>query len=104
MKSVIEGKRYDTETATKVAEVSDNYGGRDFRAWSGTIYRTPRGNWFIEGSGGPMTMFAERVGDNTGSGSGIRALDKSSVRDLLERYARLSDWEQYQEELGVVEA
>ena len=48
MKQIVRGKRYDTETATKVADDSySNYG--DFGYWSEELYRTKKGNWFLCG-------------------------------------------------------
>ena len=84
MKKIINGKRYDTETATKVADDSySNYG--DFGYWSEEIYRTQKGNWFLRGEGG----------DETRDGSVIIPFTKKEALAWLE--AHTSDSEAYKE-------
>ena len=57
MRKVIEGKRYDTETAEQVASTTySNYGDRTF--WSEELYRTSQGNWFLYGEGGALSKYA----------------------------------------------
>jgi hypothetical protein len=65
MKKIIDGKRYDTETATKIAGWSNNLGSRDFHNCSEDLYKTKSGNWFIYGEGGPMTNYATSCGNNS---------------------------------------
>lgn len=70
MKAIINGKRYNTETATEVA--SDGYGlPNDFRSWEEVLYLTPRGNWFLWGKGGPMTKYRQDTGNGWTGGSRI---------------------------------
>lgn len=64
MKKVIEGKVYNTATATKLAEYSYGYSS-DFSYISEELYVTQKGNYFIAGEGGPRTCYAERVDSNT---------------------------------------
>jgi hypothetical protein len=47
MKKIIEGKRYDTETAKLVASYENQYGRNDFNFYKGELYRTTKGNFFI---------------------------------------------------------
>jgi len=57
MRKVIEGKRYDTETAEQVASTSyANYTERTY--WSEELYRTKKGNWFLYGEGGDLSKYA----------------------------------------------
>lgn len=58
MKRVINGKRYDTDTATPVAEWGNDLSDSDFRAESETLYLTRKGAWFLHGSGGPLSSYA----------------------------------------------
>jgi hypothetical protein len=97
MKAIIDGKRYDTETATEICDVSPRgfYRG-DFRYEDTQLYRTPRGNWFLAGEGGPMSRWARSVGLNGySSGRGLRPLDADEARALLEQHRRTDDIEQY---------
>ena len=96
MKKVINGKRYDTETATKVADDSySNYG--DFGYWSEEIYRTKRGNWFLVGEGGAMSPYARAVGQNeTRGGSVIIPFTKKEALAWLEAHTSSSEaYEKY---------
>ena len=64
MRTVINGKRYNTETATKIGEAS--FGARtDFSAWRAGLYKTRSGNFFLAGRGGPMSPFSVRLSDGS---------------------------------------
>lgn len=64
MKKVIEGKVYNTATATKLAEYSYGYSS-DFSYISEELYVTSKKNYFIAGEGGARTCYAECVDSNT---------------------------------------
>lgn len=74
---VIDGKVYDTETATeigKIGSITDDIG--NFKFWAATLYVTRKGRFFMEGEGGPQSPFAESLGGRAyASGSGLRALE-----------------------------
>lgn len=81
MKAIINNKRYNTETAKLVGEAHHSYPG-DFSHWSAGLYRTPRGNYFLAGTGGPMSRYGHSCGQNSWSGgSKIITLSK---QDALE--------------------
>ena len=70
MKKIVNGKIYDTEKATLIGETraTDAYRG-DFRYWEAGLYQTPRSkSYFLAGAGGPMTRFAQSVGQNSWEG------------------------------------
>lgn len=71
MKKVIEGKRYDTEKATVIAEWKNGHYGNDFRRCKETLYVTAKGNFFLHGEGGPLSKYAEPVGNCRTSGEDI---------------------------------
>jgi hypothetical protein len=41
---IIDGKRYNTETAERVAYYNNGLGSGDFHVFEEYLYRTPRGN------------------------------------------------------------
>jgi hypothetical protein len=95
MKAIIDGKRYDTDTATLVAGISGGDGPRDFR-WEDTgIYVTPKGNWFLSGEGGPLTRWARPCGSGSSGGSGIEAIDRDQARHYLEGLGETAAIEEY---------
>lgn len=83
---IIDGLRYNTETATAVAEWDNGLHSGDFKNCDETLFRTKRGNWFTCGSGGPMSRYARATGQNEWSGSSdvIRAIDADDARAWLE--------------------
>jgi hypothetical protein len=86
MKRIIDGKRYDTDTATRVACAESSCYRSDFHYWSEDLYRTPRGRWFIHGEGGPCTRWSRPVGTNGRTGSeGIEVLTVAEALEWCER-------------------
>ena len=69
MKKIVDGKRYDTETATCVHTWSNGKGYGDFSYREKKLYITKKGAWFFKHSGGPMTDMAVSCGSNSTSGS-----------------------------------
>ena len=95
MRKIINGKRYDTETATQVAHYRHSNPG-DFAFYAEELYRTRRGNWFLAGEGGPMSAYARSVGQNeTAGGSGISPLTSDEARDWLETKGKTLELEKY---------
>lgn len=95
MKAIIDGKRYDTETATEVASYDNGLGYSDFRQLSETLYRTKNGRWFTSGEGGPMTSYARPAGDMRTGGRAIRPLSDEEARSWLESNRESEALEQY---------
>ena len=62
MKKIINGKLYNTETAKKLAEYSNDCTWSDFRCLEEALYRKRTGEYFLYGSGGPLTGYAEKHG------------------------------------------
>ena len=86
MKQVIDGKVYNTETAEIIGSYSNNLSYSDFRNFEETLHVTKKGNYFLAGRGGPMTQYAESVGDGVGSGSSIEPLSKEAALKWAEQY------------------
>ena len=100
MRRVIDGKVYDTETAQKLAEASSGLSTSDFHHWAETLYRTPKGAYFLSGGGGPMSRWSRSCGQNSWSGgTGIRVLSEPEAREWVERY----DNTQYETIFGATE-
>lgn len=97
MKQIINGKRYDTETATLVADISpDGYSRGDFKYEETALYRTARGNWFLAGKGGPLSRWARSSGQSGScSGSGVHAITADDARTLLEIHREAAKLEEY---------
>ncbi len=79
MKQIINGKSYNTETANKIGHYDNGLGNRDFRNVDESLYVTAKGSFFLAGSGGPMSKYAEPCGNMTGGGSGIDPINKNEA-------------------------
>ena len=85
-RAIIDGRRYNTETATCVAGIGSRSGvtPRDWGYFDGTLYRTPRGNYFVEGRGGPQSLFGVSAGSHGSQGSaGIVPVTEESAMGLV---------------------
>jgi hypothetical protein len=97
MKRIIDGRRYDTETAEQVAWVGSRSGisRSDHTYWDAGLYRTPRGRWFLAGDGGPASIFAQPVGNGTTGGSGIAPISSGEAQRYLEHAGNIEALEQH---------
>ena len=100
MKKIINGKKYDTETATKVACWDNGYYSSDFDFEAATLYRKKTGEYFIHGEGGARSQYATHYGSSWGYGETIRPLTIDEAKEWSERHM---DGDSYEEEFGEVE-
>jgi hypothetical protein len=85
---VINGLRYNTETATRVFFHTNGAYANDFSYRSKSLFLTPKGAWFIRHWGGPMTDMATRVGNNgRGWGEEIEAVCEDDAYGFLEAHS-----------------
>ncbi|ODT72368.1 MAG: hypothetical protein ABS75_04480 [Pelagibacterium sp. SCN 63-23] len=102
MKKIIDGKRYDTDTAELICLLScDAYAG----AWDWhctTLYRTKNGAYFLEGFGEGGSMWGRKLYDCNEyvSGEGLRVLtseealhilEENDETDVIEKYFKVED-------------
>lgn len=91
MKKIIDGKTYNTETATRIGNRSSSYPG-DFRYVDEDLYITKKGTFFLAGEGGAMSKYSTSYGDNSWGGSdGMEVLSKAAALEWCERYDIDSD-------------
>ena len=86
MKKVVNGKIYDTENATLIAEYA--YGLNSNPGWETTaLYYDPKGDFFIAGEGGPITRWGVSIGKNQWSeGSGIQVITNDEALRFAEQW------------------
>ena len=100
MNKIINGKRYNTESAAKLGEISEGQGYRDFSFWRETLYRTRSGNYFIHGEGGGYSKYAEVNGDNREYGEKIIPLSYEEAQKWVEKALTADEYETI---FGVIE-
>lgn len=95
MKKIINQKRYDTETAKSCGSWGNDYSKRDFQWCEETLYQKKTGEFFLYGEGGPMSKYAERVG-NSGWSSGERLmpLTYDEARQWAEEKLSVDEYEE----------
>ena len=99
MKKIINGKSYDTVTARKITGCEHGTPG-DFAYCEEELYCKRTGEYFLAGSGGPMSKYSRSSGQNSWSGgSGIIPLTLAMAREWAEREMSA---EAYEREFGPV--
>jgi hypothetical protein len=94
MRRVIDGKTYDTDTATVICDVSaKGFHAGDFRYDDSYLYKTPKGAFFVAGEGGPLSQWAQPEGNNgRRGGSGLRLVDIDDAKAICERHGSHDDY------------
>lgn len=100
MKKIINGKKYNTETAEEVGNWNNGLSVSDFNHCSEHLYKKKTGEYFLHGSGGALTKYSERVGDMFGGGEEIIPLSEAEAKKWAEVHISV---EEYEEIFGEVE-
>jgi len=86
MKKIINGKKYNTETAELIGSNDNGYGSGDFNYFEETLYKKKSGEFFLHQTGGANSCMQVRCGSNNWSGSSdIISLDEDPARDWAEK-------------------
>lgn len=84
MRKIINGRKYDTETASMVAEHESGYPS-DFSYVRETLYRKRGGEYFIHGVGNAASKYAEPTGLNSWrAGERVMPLTWDEAREWAE--------------------
>ena len=100
MKKIINGKKYDTDTAKPVVEWNNGRNYTDFGWCSETLYRKRTGEFFLHGQGGARSIYGKWVGDCVCNGEDISPLSLEEAKEWAEE--NLSA-DKYEEIFGEVE-
>lgn len=101
MKKIINGRRYDTDSARELATFFCGGSRSDFHWWRETLYRKNTGEYFLHGEGGPASKYAEAVGLNEWTGGErIMPLSLEEAQKWAEDHL---DGDEYEEIFGAVE-
>ena len=97
MKQIIDGKRYDTDTAQLIGHVGSkaHISSNDFSYWFAGLYVTRNGRYFIYGHGGASSVFAKSVGNGWSGSSGIIPISVDEAREYAERALEAEDVEKW---------
>lgn len=93
MVKFIKGKKYSTETATKLADWDNSYAVNDHKYLSETLYQKRTGEYFLHGEGGGLTRYATSVGNAYTSGERIIPITEEEAHSWAEEHLDGEDYE-----------
>lgn len=93
MKQIIKGKKYDTNTATLLGEMSHS-NPRDFGYVHEELYIKRTGEYFLFGEGGAMTKYRTWIDNNSWTGGEkITPITEQDAREWVEQNLDADDYE-----------
>ena len=84
MKMIIDGKRYDTDTAELIHKWNNGYNYSDFDYCREELFKTKKGTYFIVGSGGARSKYSTSAGNTSWGGHGIEIVSDNQAIGWLE--------------------
>lgn len=93
MKKIINGKRYDTETAEEMGWWNNSYPRNDFNFCEEILFKKRTGEFFLYGSGGAMSPYNSRSGNSWGWGEAIRPLTVEQAQKWAEEKLEADEYE-----------
>lgn len=93
MKKIINGRKYDTETAKKVGEWEESVGVSDFSWYEEELYKKRTGEFFLYGCGNAASKYAEHAYGAWQGGSAITPLTYEQARQWAEESLDADDYE-----------
>lgn len=100
MKRIINGKRYDTDTAQFIKTYSSGLSISDFRYYDESLYLKKTGEFFLYATGNGASEYAGKYGDLRGPGEKIVPLTLDEARAWVEK---IEDPDLYEELFDVEE-
>lgn len=96
MKKIIDGRMYNTDTATCVATYDNGCSYDDLDYISEDLFIKKNGEWFIYGAGGARTNYSVSCGSNWWrGGSSIIPLTEEEAKEWLEEHDFVDEYIKY---------
>ena len=101
MKKIIDGKKYNTETAVEIARNGNGLSTSDSRWFEESLYKKRTGEFFLCGEGGPLSRYADTYpGGGWTYGERIIPI---SLEEAMTWAESVMDVDDYEAEFGEVE-
>lgn len=84
MLKIINGKRYNTETAEKLCDLPCEVRQSEIGWHKTELYLTANGAFFLAGKGNAWSMWDQSAPGSSGPGEGIRPVGDDEARSFLE--------------------
>ena len=91
MRKIINGKMYNTETATMVAERESGFVS-DFAHFTESLYLKKTNEFFLHGEGGPASRYCEHAMGGYVGGESIIPLTVDEAKEFVEKYAEVETY------------
>mgnify|MGYP001494830180 CR=1 FL=1 len=97
MKKIINGLRYDTDTAVCVHVLHSDLPAGHGKFHRTSLYRTTSGRWFIAGTACGGSMWGQELPDcnDSVSGKGLRVVHEVEAREILESENAIEELEEF---------
>ena len=93
MKKIINGKKYDTNTAEEIGMYTNGRSSADFSYFCETLYRKRTGEFFLHGHGGASSRYAQSVGNSLTGGEKILPLTEGEAKSWAEDHLTGDEYE-----------
>lgn len=93
MKKLINGKRYNTESARYIGEYEPPYAVNDFKWYKETMYRKQTGEFFLHGEGNGDSPYAEKYIDGWGQGEKLVPLKEEEAKKWAEDHLEVDAYD-----------
>lgn len=93
MKKIINGKMYNTETATCLGDWDNGYSYRDFAYCEESLFVKRTGEYFLHGVGGAFTKYSSLDGDSQCGGEKIVPLTVNEAKQWVEEHLSADTYE-----------
>ena len=93
MKKIINGKRYDTDTAEFIGYKQYLYPGQ-LEYWREELYRKRNGEFFLYGIGGPASKYGVWEGSSASGASTIKPLSIKEAQEWTEKHLSADRYEE----------
>ena len=93
MKKIINGRKYDTETAKELGYWCNGYNLNDFDYEEETLYQKKNGEFFIFGQGGARSAYSGLDGNWHCAGSAIIPIDEERAKQWAEQNLKADEYE-----------
>jgi|TARA_R110000744_G_scaffold68185_1_gene138675 hypothetical protein len=87
MQRIIDGKTYNTETATLICDTGNDESVADFAFERSALYVTKQGAYFVAGQGGPLSRFSVPDGNGQRGGASVIPLSREQAFEEAQRCA-----------------
>lgn len=93
MKKIINGRKYDTETAKEIGCWSNGYPCGNFNWCQETLYKKKTGEYFLYGEGGALTQYSRDTWDGRTGSSQIIPMTENEVKEWSENKLSCDEYE-----------